>query len=1410
MELTLTVHVPRRRPHPVDVVVRWEGRHTADALGRALEAHLGVPVRSLSARGRPVPPDDAVGSGLLRHGAAVTVHDVVRDQEVSAPLGPTSVLELAVVGGPDAGRSRPLAPPGFLVGRSVAGGLSLADDALSRAHARIAVDASGVVVADEGSTNGVLVDGTRVTQPHLVDSGSTLVMGASTLRLRRVTGAGLPVEEDPGGRLLVRPATTSAVLLDDLVVEAPPPLPDRHRPRVPWVAALLPVPIALVLAWFLGPHLLAFALLGPVLLLGTALGDRWGSGRAHRRAVADRATAWAEARAVADRLVAEDAARLDRAHPDLHAVLRTVEEHRPGLWSRSDLQVRIGFADVSTRVVWRDGPSTERPRAHHAPVVLDLGVTREVTAVGATGLVSSFLASLVGQLCVGLPPSALEVAVASDAPEWDWVRLVPHVVAVPGSRPGLRGEEPAVSGRRSSDADPGPPARVLVVPAVDGATPDRVAAARDRGWVVLAGTPDAPAGTELGQERAVVELGDGTILTTASGTTPLVADHVGSWWTDRVSRALAPLREDHPEDAAGLRSSVSLTELFGSDTLTPASVMARWAGAGGRLRAPIGFGRNGVHTIDLDRDGPHILVGGTTGAGKSEFLRTLVASLAASVPPEDLALVLVDFKGGAAFGACTDLPHVAGVLTDLDEHLVARALASLGAELRRRERLFATVGASDLNAYRQSARQPERVPRLVVVVDELKALVQEVPRFVDGLVRLAAQGRSLGVHLVLATQRPSGALSSEVQANVNLRIAFRVRDRADSVDVLDDPAAAALDPSAPGRAIARGGDGCLTHFQSALITTPPEVRAPHLCVHQPGDSCPTCAPAHPDGRGSTAGPRRDDAVHQWVSVIREAAAEAGQDRARRPWPAPLPSSVEPAGADAEGGVLVGLVDEPDLQRTSRWSWSPQDGTWLVSGGPRSGRSTAARAVVLSAASRLGVEGLHLHVVDPTGALADLRALPQTGTTVAAGDDRGLRALVDHLCGLVSARRHQTSDPTSPDGAAGRPREPVVLVVVDGWEQIVEARPEQWADPTLDALVTVLRDGPAVGVVGVVTGGRALLHPTWGGLGGQVLVLGRVDVLDAALAGLRAEDLPSSPPSGRGVRVRDRREVQVAAATAATTDLVRRTSAGLPRAEPARPPWRHVPLPDCATREAVVRSPNDRLGVGLSRTDTAVAEWTWRPPVHGRRMLVAGPPRSGRSTTLAAIADAARLAGRPVALVTRSGVRSGRPSPDPLFWVVPPDDPGPLVMARRAHPDLVVLVDDADRTDDTAVAPVLREVAELVDRDDGLLVVATTTSSLAVRFRGLDVETARQGFGILLWPRPADGDVLGQGRLEALPRVPGRGVVVGDGAAVELQVYRPAASGVAVDLRSEGVDALGRERHEGRPESQREEAPAEEP
>src|SRR5829696_5410235 len=203
MEMTITVHVPRRRPRPVDVVVRWSGTYTAMDLAAALADHLDEPVPFLTAGGGTVDVGTLVGMPPLVHGASVAVGRGAPFAETLA--SPGTVLDLAVIGGPDSGRSCPLTPPSLHIGRSVPDGLVVDDEALSRYHARVEVGSSGIVVEDVASTNGVLLNGRAIREPTVIDGSSTIVLGSSTLRVRRRGGAGLPLRASGDGRLGVRP-----------------------------------------------------------------------------------------------------------------------------------------------------------------------------------------------------------------------------------------------------------------------------------------------------------------------------------------------------------------------------------------------------------------------------------------------------------------------------------------------------------------------------------------------------------------------------------------------------------------------------------------------------------------------------------------------------------------------------------------------------------------------------------------------------------------------------------------------------------------------------------------------------------------------------------------------------------------------------------------------------------------------------------------------------------------------------------------------------------------------------------------------------------------------------------------------------------------------------------------------------
>ena len=270
-----------------------------------------------------------------------------------------------------------------------------------------------------------------------------------------------------------------------------------------------------------------------------------------------------------------------------------------------------------------------------------------------------------------------------------------------------------------------------------------------------------------------------------------------------------------------------------TDDMAVESVLLRWSAQryASDIRCYLGVSSGGSLNIGLSEHGPHWLLGGTTGAGKSQLLRSLVLSAALRYPPERLGLILVDFKGSAGLGPLAQLPHALSVLSNFDVSAVERALEFLRADIHRREVDLQALGVNSYRDYLascQAAGTTPRYPELLIVVDEFRMLIDSMPDAMAELMRIATIGRSLGLHLVLATQRPQGAISQDIRANIATSICLRVASAQDSYNLLEHESAAYISAAHPGAGYVRLPDGRSLPFRAPLV-----------------DAVPSCSDARP-------------------------------------------------------------------------------------------------------------------------------------------------------------------------------------------------------------------------------------------------------------------------------------------------------------------------------------------------------------------------------------------------------------------------------------------------------------------------------------------------------------------------------------------------------------------------------------
>ncbi|WP_078884306.1 type VII secretion protein EccCa [Streptomyces sp. NRRL S-340] len=804
-----------------------------------------------------------------------------------------------------------------------------------------------------------------------------------------------------------------------------------------------------------------------------------------------------------------------------------VWERRPGDEDFAQIRVGLGPQALATALVAPETAPVEqlepltagalrRFLAVHGtlddlPMAISLRAFHHVTLSGEPQAVRSSARALAASLAALHSPQDLVLAVAAggDAPaHWEWAKWLPHAQAAgavdgAGSRRLISGDgrelEELLSARLTGrprfhpNAAPLPDEPHIVV-FVDGVSlpADGVLAGPEglQGVTVVEVAPGEPArapgdlSVVVGGGSLRLESPDGSVY---EGT----ADALSYESAEALARQLAPLRmAAGRDDDEPLLANLEFTDLLGLGDAASVDTRRTWRprALAERLRVPIGVGEDGRPVmLDLKEAaqegmGPHGLCVGATGSGKSELLRTLVLGLAVTHSSETLNFVLADFKGGATFAGMAQMPHVAAVITNLadDLTLVDRMGDSIRGELNRRQEMLRDAGnyanIHDYEKARAAGAPLQPIPSLVLVIDEFSELLTAKPDFIEMFVQIGRIGRSLGVHLLLASQRLEEGRLRGLETYLSYRIGLRTFSAAESRAALGVPDAYEL-PNVPGSGFLKFGTDEMVRFKAAYVSgvyrsgaqqppvaggTLPVDRRPVLFT---AAEVPVRYAPVPRPRAGT-GPEVDEALADTVLDVIVRRLEAQGPAAHQVWLPPLDSppaldgllpgltavrgrGLTQPGYEGAGRLVVpvGLVDKPyEQRRDPLWvDFSGAAGHMQIVGGPQSGKSTLLRSLISAFALTHTPHEVQFYGLDfGGGGMAAVAGLPHVGGVASRLDPERVRRTVAEVYGVMTRREEyfrSSGIASIADFRSRRARGEIsvtdqpwgdVFLVIDGW------------------------------------------------------------------------------------------------------------------------------------------------------------------------------------------------------------------------------------------------------------------------------------------------------------------------------------------------------------------------------------------
>ncbi len=546
---------------------------------------------------------------------------------------------------------------------------------------------------------------------------------------------------------------------------------------------------------------------------------------------------------------------------------------------------------------------------------------------------------------------------------------------------------------------------------------------------------------------------------------------------ERIAYMLAPVYTESVSLEGSLTKNITMFELLGIISVDDLDLRERWNNTQvyRSMAAPVGVSKTGTVSLDLHdtAHGPHGLVAGTTGSGKSELLQTYLLSMITLFHPYEVGFVIIDFKGGGMVNQFKDVPHLLGAITNIDGKAINRSLKSIKAELQKRQRLFAEAEVNHIDKYIKKYKAGEvktPLPHLIIIVDEFAELKAEQPDFMKELISAARIGRSLGVHLILATQKPAGQVNEQIWSNSRFKLCLKVQSQQDSNEVLHSPLAAEI--KEPGRAYLQVGNNEIFElFQSAYSGAsdkPDDSTTREFSIYEISES----------GKKSVVFERKkekndEETATQLNAIVEYVAAYCSRSKIEK-----LPDICLPAlgemipyhtGQSSSAGVVadIGIYDDPDNQYQGVYSVNLTEQNVMLIGSAQSGKTNVLQTIIRDLSSKYTPDEVNLYIIDfASMVLKNFENLRHVGGVVTASEDEKLKNLMKLLFTEMEERKEKLLSAGVSSFAAykdaGYTDLPQIVLMIDNLTALKELYFQED-----DSLLQICREGMSVGITVVI-------------------------------------------------------------------------------------------------------------------------------------------------------------------------------------------------------------------------------------------------------------------------------------------------------------------------------------------------------